>query len=440
MSRMLKAAGAAVVGLTLVVAGGLPNATAKPPAKPGAVSGLALTVTSANGASKVGATWNASTSTTRYQVKLLHNGATLASAWATSPSWTVPATAPDGSTVAVSVTPYNQTRKGRTVQKSVVLPDVTAPQASYVVERDPVNPTGGSVTLRRLTLSDNVTPTGSLTQTVSWGDGSADQTWSPATATVTKTYPETQAVYHLTVTVKDAANNVSSYPLAVAVNDTLAPTGSYVADRSSAWASWTRVALVEDDLSDNLSADADIARVVAWGDGTPATAWAAGTVARHVYATAGSYTPTVTLTDEGGNASSALPASEVVVTRDAVRPTVGLTVPRTRKAHVGSWRTLRGKAADAQTGMRHVKVEVVEKRGSAWYGYRPGSKTWVKGGTKAAGWRKARPAVVKPSATGAWSSKVAKLTKGTLVVRRAAVDNVGNASAWKSRKQVLTKR
>ena len=55
-----------------------------------------------------------------------------------------------------------------------------------------------------------------------------------------------------------------------------------------------------------------------WGDGS-ATDWTEGTTVSHVYGVAGSFTPTVTLTDEAHNPST-VPTSEVVVTADTTRP------------------------------------------------------------------------------------------------------------------------
>jgi hypothetical protein len=39
-----------------------------------------------------------------------------------------------------------------------------------------------------------------------------------------------------------------------------------------------------------------------------------------------------------------------------------------------------------------------------------------------------------------WSLKLSHLTRGVLVTKVSAIDNVGNASSWKSRTATLTRR
>ncbi|WP_433828244.1 ExeM/NucH family extracellular endonuclease [Actinoplanes sp. CA-015351] len=89
------------------------------------------------------------------------------------------------------------------------------------------------------------------------------------------------------------------------VADETAPTGTYSLNAAALWPGQS-VTLTEVALSDDVSAAAKVTRVVNWGDGSAAETLAAGTTtATHTYAAAGSYTVSVTLTDEAGNTGPA---------------------------------------------------------------------------------------------------------------------------------------
>ena len=422
--------------LTALAAFSGPSAEAKPPTRPGNVTKLAVgAVTKPADVYQVPTTWTAGSNTTSYRVTATNSsGVVVDKATVTSTDWlaTVPGTTVNTS-VKITVTPYNNNRRGQSSQVSKVMPDLTAPQGSFSLVQ-----TGRDVTITQTALSDDLSAAGAITRVVSWDDGTAAAPWSSGTTT-THTYPLT-GIWHPTVTLTDAAGNSATVPLGVAVlGDSTAPTGTYTAGPSSAWASFSTVALTQNSIDDgDFSAPDDIRRTVDWGDGTAAAPWATGTAAEHKYAAGGTYTPKVTLTDEAGN-SAEYAATPVAVTVDSVAPVVKLRVPRVNAKSVKSWRTLKGRASDSGVGVGTVRVKAIEKRGTTWYGYRPATGTWVKASTKGAAWRQARAAGVTPTATGTWTTSLRRLTKGQLVVRTSGRDLVGNASKPVNTSQLLTR-
>ncbi len=156
-----------------------------------------------------------------------------------------------------------------------------------------------------------------------------------------------------------------------------------------------------------------------------------------MYATADSYTPVVTITDEAGIPAD-IPTSAVVVSADTTGPKVRLTVP-SAKHSVKAWKTLRGKATDAGTGVKSVWLKAVEKRKAGWFGYNAATHTWVKAATKTKAFKKAKPFTRTTNAQHRWTAKLAKLAKGTLVYKVRATDMVGNRSATVTRTAKLTK-
>ncbi len=431
--------GLAIAALSVGLALTATPAIAKPPVKAGAVTNLVLSATKTGGTYNVGSTWSAGTNATKYVVRLSKSGVTLDSATVTGLSWTGHTSEAAGSLVTVTVTSYNGTRKGGVRSANLTLPDLTAPTASYVVTHDPA-PSGPNVTVTVTGLSDNVTPVASIVQTIDWGDGTPVEPWNTSNAAIVHAYPDAEARYVAGVTLADQAGNQRSYPLVVVVQDVMAPTGSFALSTPTAWAKWTPVGIDQAAINDNLSPDDQIARVINWGDGAQSV-WAQGTNPTHVYATAGSYSPTVVLTDEAGNSSSGFGTSTVVVAADTMKPVIKLTPPKFRKARVASWRVLTGRASDAQTGMRNVALKAIEKRGASWFSYQPATRTWVKSGaTKARAWRKATVVKVNVASAGTWAVRLPRLTKGTLIYRARAVDNRSNASAWVAKRAVLTRR
>jgi hypothetical protein len=422
------AAVALVVGTLTTTA-----AEARPPTKPGGVTGVAAVVTAHPTSYDVAATWNAVTGATSYKVSLTKGGATLASTSVTTTSWSPTVTTGPG-TASLSVRAVITKRAGKPTTISVPLPDVTAPTGAFHATWD--NNTGVATVAVTTPASDN--SGGAVTASIDWNDGSPAQAWTMA-ADVTHTYPKTAARYVPTVTLKDASNNSNPVEVnAVVMNDSVAPTGAFTVSTGSAWAKLSTVTVTQQgDLSDNWSPADHIARSVDWGDGTT-TDWTTSDPATHVYAAAGDYTPTVTITDEASNAA-AVPTSLVTVTADLVAPVVKLTLPRSKHS-VRAFRTLRGKVTDAGTGVKSVTLKAVEKRGRAWYGYNAKTKKWVKAASKARAFAVARALRPVPTATHTWSAALRGLTKGTLVWKVAASDLVGNTSVPLSHQAALTKR
>jgi hypothetical protein len=242
-----------------------------------------------------------------------------------------------------------------------------------------------------------------------------------------------------TVTLTDVAGNSVTYTInAVVLGDVTAPTGSVSVSPSSAWATLDHVVATPGGLSDDVSPTADIKVSVDWGDGTSTDSTGSAAV-NHVYTVAGTYDVVPTITDEAGNPTT-LSGHSVTVSADKVAPLVKLLLPKRHRHSVKVWKLLRGKATDTNgTGVRRVHVRAVEKRGTKWFGYRPGTKTWARAATKAAAFKKARVFSLITNARHRWSATLVGLRKGTLVYKVSAVDRVRNLSGVVSHKATLTK-
>jgi hypothetical protein len=420
--------------LTLMTAFTGQSAHARPPSRPGKAGNLAMVVTKPGAAYRLATSWTGGSNTTSYQVRITNvAGTVLDHDTVTAPAWVATAVAPAATTVRLTVVPVNGTRKGRSSTLSETLPDLTGPTGTFTVDR-----AGGDATVTQVALADDVSPASSIARVIDWADGTQPQSWVSGT-TIGHTYAG-QGLWRPTVTLTDENANVSVVQLsAVVVGDETAPTGTFSSGPASAWAAWTAVNLTQLTIHDDFSADQYIARTVSWGDGTTSP-WTSGTVLQHVYAGAGTFTPSVVLVDDAHN-SRMVEAQQVVVSRDSAAPTVRLTLPRTNKASVRSWRTLKGSATDAGTGVKLVRVKAIEKRGARWYAYRPGTGRWVRAGAlKGAAWAKAGAMRVVPSSTGAWQAGLRRLAKGTLVYRVNATDQVGNVSRAVTHSQRLTRR
>jgi 5'-nucleotidase len=432
---------AVVAGLlTMLLPASMGAANAKPPPKPGTISDLTLSAAMPATSYRVTATWTAAPKATGYRVTLSNATGTLDQATVSTTAFT--GTAPAelvGTSVRVQVTPLNESRRGRATAKSLVLPDLTAPEATYTLA--PQNSLDGNVTITQVaeSLKDNVSAADAVTQSVDWGDGSAASTDNGTVTSFAHTYPSAKQVYYPVVTVTDAAGNSRQFSLTAVVGDYDAPTGEFSAAPGKAWAKWTQVTLTQDSLADDLSLVANISRSVDWGDGVTQS-WLAGTTLRHRYKVAGEFTPQVTITDEAGNAAT-LSTTRIVVTVDSIAPGLRLTLPKLGKTSVRKWTTLKGRSRDFQTGVRKVRIKAVEKRGEVWYAYKPLRKVWVRAGaTKAKAFSKAPMARVSTTDTHNWSLQLRKLTKGTLVYKVSSVDQVNNVTKWKVHRQVLSRR
>jgi hypothetical protein len=339
-----------------------------------------------------------------------------------------------GEEVTVKVVAMKETRP-RTSQPafaSASVPDLVAPTGEYRVQ---VTENTGDAKVLRASVTDDVTSPEAITQTISWGDGTSNTFTG---AEFSHTYPEGPGVYYPTMTLVDGAGNAATFDLDPAVvRDTAVPTGEFaLAAPSDVWATWTPVTLTEVMVDDDASDPANVTRSVDWGDGTvePFT----GTDMQHVYATAGTYNPVVTLTDEAGkHASATLDEAQVRVQADTTAPRATIKKPRRAKS-VKAWRVLRGKVLDEGTGAKSAAVKVVEKRGNRWYAYRAATKRWIKVRTKRTALRRATG--VATVVDGSWRLPVRGLRKGALVVKVKGKDNVGNTSRAAVRTQRLTRR
>jgi hypothetical protein len=425
--RVPAAAAAAFIAIGTV--GAAPAMAGKPAPAP---TGLAATVTAhQNGSYDVAATWNVVANATSYRVSLTKGGTTLASTTVTSTSWTPHVTTTPGN-ASLSVRGVIGKKPGRTATLTVPLPDKIAPQGSYSSDW---NNNTGLATITQDSLTDNL-PVSGVTRTVNWGVGSP-VAW-PSGTTISHTYPLDEKRYAPTVTLEDAAHNVTVVDVpAVVINDDEAPTGSFSAAPGAAWEAFTTVTVTQDGaLHDNWSPADQITREVAWGDGTTSD-WTTTGPATHVYKSAGHYTPVVTLTDEAHNAHP-VSTSDVVVTADTTGPELKLTLPKAKHS-VKAWKKLRGTATDAETGVKSVWLKAVEKRGAKWFGYNASTHTWVKAKSKAKAFAKAKPFTRVTNAQHQWTAKLAKLRKGTLIYKVRATDQVKNRSVTLTHKATLTK-
>ncbi len=105
-------------------------------------------------------------------------------------------------------------------------------------------------------------------------------------------------------------------------------------------------------LADDLRSADHIARSVDWGDGSALEAWTTGTTIDHVYAVAGTYTPTVTITDEAGN-SAVVDASEVTVAADTTAPALTIAKPG-KPTSVRAWKHVHGLDSDTGVGVAYA--------------------------------------------------------------------------------------
>ncbi|GAB1643290.1 PKD domain-containing protein [Krasilnikovia sp. MM14-A1259] len=314
-----------------------------------------------------------------------------------------------------------QTALGATVEPG-------APQGEYHLSATDIWP-GQSITVVQDSLVDDLTPNAVITQVVDWGDGSAPSSVPGTTTRIAHVYPEA-GTYSPTVTVSDGTDaRVYSMqaPSVVSVNTYVAhfklrQTAAFVGQPVS--------------LEHHESDDTDTVRI-SWGDGTTSTAKAdinLKTVA-HAYAKAGTFTVTAAPANANGTAA-ARTVGTVTAKTDSTKPVVSLTRPA-NPTKATSWSTVRGKSSDAGAGVRNVTLTAVEKRGSAWY-YYTGS-AWKKASSSSVAAKKAKVLTVVPSGSGAWSTKIKSLTKGTVRFAYAAIDRAGNRSATKTLDQKISR-
>jgi 5'-nucleotidase len=418
--------------LALAVVGLGAPAQAAPPTSIGTVQNHTASVAAAPGGYLLTSSWTALSGAAAYDASVTNaSGAVLASARVTSPPWKVNVTGAPGTNLKVTVTPVPLERKKRGMPSDVIvnLPDLTAPAGAFTVSTS-----GQEATITQQSLSDDATPAASISRIVTWGDGSAAQTWSAGT-TLSHSYGSLGR-FVPSIRLADASGNAANLTLKAAVfGDTVAPVGNYaVAPTSKAFARWTKVSLSVLSLNDNYSPAEFIERTVAWGDGSVET-WPAGTPLAHMYASGGTFTPAVVMVDEAGNSSRA-DLTPVAVTVDSTGPAVKIAAKKS--ARVAKWRTVRGSVVDAGVGAAQVSLVAIEKRGSRWFSYNAGTHKWIGAKSKAKAWKAAKPALAVPAA-GQWKVGLAGLRKGTLKLRVTGTDNLGNRSAVVGASRKLTK-
>jgi 5'-nucleotidase len=295
-----------------------------------------------------------------------------------------------------------------------------------------VTRSGMDATITQTSLSDDATPAAEIKRTVSWGDGSAPQVWQTGTE-LTHNYAALGR-YVPTVTLTDNSGNSVTLTLRAAVfGDTDAPVGNFASGPPSAFAGWTKVSLNVESLTDNYTPSELVTRTVSWGDGTT-EAWKDGATLTHVYAVAGTFTPTVVLVDEADNTSK-VAADPITVTVDATGPVVTVKKPKAA-AKVKSWRTVKGTVTDAGVGVASVAMVAIQKRDGKWFAYSGATKKWTKAGTKGKAWKKAVAAAATVDKA-AWSVRLNGLRKGRLELRATGTDLVANASKLASRSALL---
>jgi len=265
-----------------------------------------------------------------------------------------------------------------------------------------------------------------------FGDGSTSTSQKP-----THTY-DSPGDYTATLTVTNSAgSDTATNHVTVTDPDDQPPTGTFSIGPASGWANGTRVTLTQASISDNKTPAGSIRRSVSWKDGSIAEVWSAGTTITHVFRAAGSYTPTVTLTDLAGNSFTASTAA-VHLRADTAAPTARLRRP-TARSSATAWRTLKGRDGDVGSGVAWVHLSAIEKRGGAWYVYRPASRSWVKARSRAAALLKSHAARAVIIGASQWTYRLAGLRKGTLVLRLVAGDQAGNRSRSLTYSQSLTR-
>jgi hypothetical protein len=385
----------------------------------GPVTGLNVEVSKPGDAYRLDATWNTLARAASYRVTLTNKatGDLVDEARVSDGVWHTSTALPALTRLRLRVVPFTATnRRGAAAFTSFRLPDLTAPTGSYRVSTADKQ---GTVTQQ--SLSDDVTAAADVVREINWGTGF--EPWTTGDS-ISATFE---------------AGNAQSYVLTLVIGDRTAPVGQFVVSPASGWARLTRVRVDQTALSDDFSAAADIQRWVLWGDGTGPTRWQTGTRLGHVYRVGGTFAPVVRLVDQAGN-SVDVETSPVLIKVDRVAPSVSVKVPQRRVRYVDSWRTVRGRATDVDgSGVRRVRLRIVEKRGELWYAYRAPSRTWVKAATKAAAFRKTRAARVAPTARSTWSYRITSLRKGRLVLRVTARDRVGNVSRPVVVRQTLTR-
>jgi hypothetical protein len=279
-----------------------------------------------------------------------------------------------------------------------------------------------------------------VTDTPTGGHVYGSTTATTTTATVEAADLTPGAVYYVAVTGDVAGSGAGSAAFTAKRIDFTAPTGRFAfVSPTTAWTNGAESAvffLRQQQLSDNVTRTRRIDVEVDPGDGTGPVAWADGAdfedagVFDLAYRRAGTFHPTVLVTDAAGNTRTiALPT--VTVRFDGVAPRITITAPAAaRRHHVGAWQVLRGTAADPGSGQLFFVVAVWQQRQHRWYAYSFDTGRWQKGQRSLSATLESTP--VGPmfqTASGprSWRTpRIHGLTRGALHVRVFASDAAGN--------------
>jgi hypothetical protein len=293
--------------------------------------------------------------------------------------------------------------------------------------------TGQQVTLTQTALEDS-TPETPVQRVVTWGDGSV-QTLDADAVKATHKYAANGS-YQVSVALKDADTAEVPGTISNATSTVVVATAGGTYKFTPTW-NWTWAGGGYNAKYELSGVPANATRVwVNWGDGETSLLSRSTTTTHHYYAF-GKYTATVTLENAQGKTVPKA-AGWYSTVADESSPTATLTVPSS-PSKASSWKTIKGTAKDAQTGMDAVGVQLWKWTSSADYYYNFSTKKWVKytpGSTTipnaAITWRTVDSA-------GVWKVDVAGLSKGYyLEVDYVAVDRAGNDSGLKYRVQKLT--
>jgi PKD repeat protein len=287
---------------------------------PDAPPNAALTVTPASGLAPLQVSASASGSTDADATPI----ATYAFDWGDGSAGTGPQTSATSShtftspgSYTVIVTVKDTAGLSSTATKVVTVNSDSAPVASLSVTPNPVAvqlPVSADAS-----RSTDVDGTPIATYSFDWGDGTP-KTGPQTGSSAPHTYA-TSGTYTVTVTVTDTANLSSTATKSVTVLADAPPAAALTVTPSAGFAPLG----VSADASSSTDADATPIATYTfdWGDGTAVTGPQVGATAPHTYASSGSYTTKVTVTDTGGLTSSA--TRTVSVSPDAP-PTAALSV------------------------------------------------------------------------------------------------------------------
>ncbi|WP_306206165.1 ExeM/NucH family extracellular endonuclease [Actinoplanes sp. RD1] len=300
--------------------------------------------------------------------------------------------------------------------------DTTAPAGTYQL-RSNAAWAGQTVSLKELSVSDDVTAADKIRKVVDWGDGTKPDTiYGDHGHTYAKA-----GKFTVVITLTDEAGNGSKAEFQGSATVTVtAQPGKFGLSKTWAWLSQPVTVTVKGITPDVTKL------VVNWGDGKSSTVSPKSSTVSHVYAKNTAYTVKVTPYNATG-AGKTVTVGTVKVLKDYYKPSVSLTKPA-KPGHVSSWKTLHGKAADKGVGVAKVQVKLVQQRSGTWYYYN-GAK-WVKASSLSVANAKAK---VVTTTKASWSIPVKGLAKGTLKVSYWAYDKVGNRSATYVHTVKLTK-